>query len=401
MVNGIDRIRVAGLKSIDKLDLTLSPLNVLIGPNGAGKSNFLLLFRLLNALTEGRLQNFVGMRGGASVLLHYGVKRTPALSLELCFHSDTGANRYSVTLVAVAPDTLIFSEERIEWLPAGGAPKQFVFEGGGRETQLAEVIDVSTPTSKSKTAQTIKYRLDRFRSYHFHDTSESAGVKKLCDLNDNRFLRADASNLAAFLFMLKSAHYANYSRIRETVRLAVPRFDDFAIEPSRLNPSGLLLAWREKDSDYEFTGNELSDGSLRFICLATLLLQPFEHPNAPLTITIDEPELGLHPQAITLLADLLRSASQDVQIIVSTQSASLVSSLDQPESVVVVDREKERSVFRRLEPDKLAHWLEDYTVGDLWERASLAGCRPHEPAHRPVRGANGGARGAGIDRSPS
>lgn len=373
MTQGIDRVHVKGLKSIAEVDLELGALNVLIGANGAGKSNFLLLFRLLNALTERGLQRFVATRGGANALLHFGTKRTPALSLSLSFHTEKGCNGYGATLLSVPPDTLVIDDEFVEWTPRGAAPMKHDIEGGLQESGLSVTIDALGETPVGRTARFVKHRLDRFRAYHFHDTSESAGLKKLCDVHDNRFLRADASNLAAFLYMLKTAHPAHYQRIRETVRLAIPRFDDFTAEPSRLNASKILLTWREQGIDHEFTADALSDGSLRFICLATLLLQPFEHENAPITITIDEPELGLHPQAITLLADLLRSASQDVQIIVSTQSASLVSVLDEPDAVIVVDREEERSVFRKLNPARLEHWLKDYSVGDLWEKGVIGG----------------------------
>lgn len=373
--NRIHRIELSGFKSIQHTNLQLGPLSVLIGANGAGKSNFLSAFKLLNALTEQNLQTFVGRQGGASALLHYGPKRTPGLSLHLAFHADAGENVYWAEFVHVAPDTLIFANEAIAFHRIGKDPRiPHSFGGGHRESLLSETIDAKGPATKN--AQFIKYRLDRSRSYHFHDTSDTAAVKQYASVNDNRYLHGDAGNLAAFLLMLRSAHPGHYAQIRDTVRLVFPRFDDFVTEPSRLNMRQVLLTWRERGSDHEFGPHQLSDGTLRFICLATLLLQPFDHPNAPFTITLDEPELGLHPYAITILASLLRGASERVQIVVSTQSASLLGAVDDPSAVVVVDRTATSSRLEHPDPTTMEAWLEEYTLGDIWEKGVLGG-RPH------------------------
>jgi predicted ATPase len=372
--HSIDRIELSGFKSIEHTDLELGPLNVLIGANGAGKSNFLSAFKLLNALTEQNLQTFVGRQGGASAMLHYGPKHTPKLSLRLDFRGDAGENIYRAELVHVAPDTLLFADEAVEFHRTGKDPRLYSLQGGHRESRLSETIDANGPAAS--TARFIKYRLDRWRSYHFHDTSDTAASKQHASIDDNRYLRGDAGNLAAFLLMLRSAHPGHYAQIRDTVRLVFPRFDDFVTEPSRLNMKKVLLAWRERGSDHDFGPHQLSDGTLRFICLATLLLQPFDHPNAPYTITLDEPELGLHPYAITVLASLLRDASERVQIVVSTQSASLLSAIDDASAVVMVDRTTTSSTLKRPDPKAMETWLEEYTLGDIWEKGVLGG-RPH------------------------
>jgi predicted ATPase len=206
------------------------------------------------------------------------------------------------------------------------------------------------------------------RVYHFHDTSAAAKVKQSGDLNDNEALRSDASNLAAFLFLLKSKHPESYRRIASTVRLAAPFFDDFRLRPSPFNEQKILLEWSEKNSDAYFNAHAFSDGTLRFICLATLLLQP----ELPSLIIIDEPELGLHPYAIQLLAGLVRSASQKAQVILSTQSVTLVNQFS-PEELIVVDRKDGASEFRRLSPQELESWLESYSLGELWEKNVLGG----------------------------
>jgi predicted ATPase len=213
-------------------------------------------------------------------------------------------------------------------------------------------------------------RLQGWRVYHFHDTSASAMVKQTGDVGDNEALRPDASNLAAFLFLLRTKHPESYRRIVSTIRLVAPFFDDFRLRPSPFNEQKIQLEWSERSSDAYFNAHALSDGTLRFICLATLLLQP----NLPSLILIDEPELGLHPYAIQVLAGLVRSASEKTQVILSTQSVSLVNQFA-PEDLVVVDRNKGESVFRRLSPEDMKDWLEGYSLGELWEK-NVFGGRP-------------------------
>jgi predicted ATPase len=132
------------------------------------------------------------------------------------------------------------------------------------------------------------------------------------------------------------------------VRLAAPFFDDFKLRPVPTNPDFIQLEWRQKDSDYPFLANQLSDGTLRFLCLATALLQPTRPP----TILFDEPELGLHPYALTLLGNLFKQAAVDVskQIIIATQSAPLLNEFD-PEDVIIIERHQGESTFRRLKSD--------------------------------------------------
>lgn len=377
MENSVERIRVAGFRSLESADLTLDRLNVLIGANGAGKSSFLALFSLLNALTDERLQLWVAEHGGAGDLFFYGPKRTPKLEITLTFTSKDGENLYHAEFIPVAGDRLAFAAERLEFRRAG-LPKPFVVDlgGGHSETRLAETLRGSNPKA-AKTAQVVKYRLDRWRSYHFHDTSPHARVKQKCDLDNNRFLEGDAGNLAAFLRVLREQHRESYVEIREALRLAFPLFGDFVLEPTAENERRLLLTWKERTSSMEFGPHLLSDGTLRLACLAALLLQPFERRNAPYTITVDEPELGLHPAAIGLLGELLVSASRKVQIIVATQSPTLLGAIGQPEAVVAVEREPSvgATTLRRLETSHLEHWLETYSLGDIWEKG-VVGARP-------------------------
>ncbi|MDX2138691.1 MAG: AAA family ATPase [Chloroflexota bacterium] len=361
---------VKGFKSIRELEFEVRDLNVLIGANGSGKSNFIQLFALLNAIIEQRLGAY-SAQAGAENLLYFGSKQTSSIHLDLRFDGQRLSleNGYSCTLVANDEDKLTFQREYtfLHDRERYGAGRKKLISSDAAETQL---FVVSERTNVRNEADYIIEALRSWRVYHFHDTSSSAQVKKTGHIDDNEALRADASNLAAFLYRLRETQVPYYQRIVAAVQSVAPFFADFRLRPNPLNPDTIRLEWREKGSDSYFNANMLSDGTLRYICLATLLLQPVY----PSVIVIDEPELGLHPYAIQRLMGLLRTAAASTQVIVSTQSVPLVNQC-MPEDLVIVEREDAQSIFRRLQPDALDTWLEEYALGDAWEK-NLLGGRP-------------------------
>jgi predicted ATPase len=357
-------LRLSGFKSIGKADVSFSPLNVLIGANGAGKSNLLGFFRLIGFAMAGRLRTYVGLEGGASRLLRFGPEITPQFSATIEIEGEGGLNYYRVRLAHAAGDVLVFLEESVEFRRHGGGEPRFASFGPGHFESLLG----RPPEDNNPTARFVKWHLDRWKHFHFHDTSDKAPLKQTCEVRDNRYLRSNASNLAAFLYALREQHRANYEEIRDTIRRVAPFFDDFALEPERLDPETIRLEWKERDGSGTFDASYLSDGTLRFICLATLLLQP----ELPLLIVIDEPELGLHPSAIALLASLMRSASNRSQIVVATQSVALVDEFS-AEDVVVVDRAAGGSEFRRPSAEELDRWLDEYSLGDVSQRNAIGG----------------------------
>jgi predicted ATPase len=236
-------------------------------------------------------------------------------------------------------------------------------------------IAFSSKESKLKTENHICAReamsdLDSYRVYHFHDTSDTAAVKDMCDVEDNRVLRPQAENLAAFLYWMQEKQPDHFENIQDTLRQIAPFFEKFRLAPSKLNEGKIRLEWKEKGNDAYFNASSLSDGTLRFLCLATLLLQP----KLPMVVLLDEPELGLHPAAVALLADLLSSAATRAQVIVATQSVTLVNQFE-PDSVWAVDRHDNQSVFRHLSQADMTTWLDDYGLGELWEK-NILGARP-------------------------
>jgi predicted ATPase len=367
----LERIVLQGYKSIEKADISLRPINVLIGANGAGKSNFISLFQFMNQLARQGMQRYVAQAGGADQILHYGRKTTEKLYIGLWFLRDEkNTHGYECTMIPTAEDVLVFEEERIYFHNREKYERPYESQRSLRihnETLLLEWMQ-----GGDQIAQHVFTALNSWQLYHFHDTSASAKVKQTGDINDNLFLRPDASNLAAYLYLLRETQNDYYRNIVETIRLAAPFFGDFVLRPSPFNKEKIRLEWQERGSDMLFGPHALSDGTLRFICLATLFLQPPDR--LPTTILLDEPELGLHPYAISLLADMVSSASQHTQVILATQSVTLVNQF-QPEDILIVEREQGKTVFRRLSEDEIASWLEDYGLGDLWEK-NLLGGRP-------------------------
>lgn len=361
----LDFITIRGFKSIAGCEeLKLAPINIVIGPNGSGKSNFIEVFSFLHAIREGMLQDYVGKIGGAEKLLHFGSKQTPKLFIHISFQE--GVNQYDITLQPTDDDELIPTDETCYFWDRVRYPSPYstgVYRTG-KEAGISNAKDAG------RVAAYVRSHLARWRLYHVHDTSRSSPMRKTCDLNDNDFLRPDGSNLAAFLFYLQEKHPTEYTLIRKTVQRVAPFFEDFHLKPSKLNEDKIRLEWKHAGSDAYFDASSFSDGSLRFIALATLLLQPDDY--RPSVILIDEPELGLHPYAITMFASLVKQASLETQVIVSTQSPLLLDHFE-PEDVLVADRVEGSTRFTRLENDKLDEWLEEYSLGQLWEKNEIGG----------------------------
>lgn len=355
----LEKIKIAGFKSIKKTEIELDSINVIIGANGSGKSNFISAFKLLERVVSENLQGHVGQQGGASRFLFHGKKVTQKIGMMF----DFGQNAYGFNLVPAVEDTLIFGEE---WDSYVQYPQGQVLGRGHKESVLRK----EATAARTKIPGFVLSYVSSMTLYHFHDTSESASVKGQCPVDDNRFLRPDASNLAAFLFWMKDKFPQNYGRIIESVRLVAPFFRDFVLEPMKNAPSNIKLEWAHKDSEAYFDAYSLSDGTLRFICLMVLLLQPRGH--SPSVILLDEPELGLHPFALQVLAETLRKTAQHTQIIMATQSVTLLNQFS-AQDVIVAEHDGRESSFHRLEEDKLKDWIGKYSLGELWEMNVFGG----------------------------
>ena len=343
----LDRIIIEGYKSIKRLDLTLRPINILIGSNGVGKTNFISFFRLVNKIFEQRLQNYT-MQNRAETLLHYGLKHTKKIDGHLQFTDNT----YSFELQAQDKGSMFLSKEEYHCLE-----EVFKVENQS-ESHIKDILN------HSKTSD-----LGQFKIYHFHDTSVGSPLRSDADVNDNRILKADGANLPAFLYLMQQLHPKTMKRIEMAIRSVMPYFERFDLQPLPFGDK-INLAWNDLNApDKYFSANDLSDGSIRFMALATLLMQPV----LPKIIIIDEPELGLHPVAITKLSGLIKSAaSRGCQVIISTQSVNLISNFE-ADDVITVDRQNGQSIFNRLDSKELKGWLNDYSLGDLWIKSIING----------------------------
>jgi predicted ATPase len=369
MSDTIKTISISGFKSIRTLqDFPLRSINVLIGSNGAGKSNFISFFKFLREIIESRLQVAVQRGGGADAFLFMGPRVTRQISVKTRF----GMNGYDFTLVPTVDGRLIFEVEKT-YYKGPNATREQTIGSGNEEARIMKRKDDPGAIAKHGVPYYVHESVSSWIVYHFHDTSETSSVRRYGFINDNEMLRPDASNLAAFLYRMRETNQDAYEKIVSVIGLAAPFFRDFALRPHPLNPEQIQLEWLEKASDIPFLPSQLSDGTLRFICLATALLQP----NLPATLLFDEPELGLHPYALLLLSKLMKTAVAPYeypvrQIIISTQSALLLNEFS-PEDIIVVDRSDGQSTFTRLQESDLNLWLDDYTLGELWQKNILGG----------------------------
>lgn len=361
----IQRIKLEGFKSIRAMDLELRDLNILIGPNGSGKSNFLSFFSLLREMFAKGISTHVRKSGGANALVHFGLKHTQMIRIEIAFRCGT----YGFGLLGTDDDGLVVADEASDVPDPEHRFKEGVQSGFSYEARFP---GYRNSQREGSAAYELIQRSATWWLYHFHDTSPYAKARLTCETGHDAFLKSDGANLASFLHFLRRTRREHYGSIVDAVRQVTPCFRDFWLEPEPANPRTIRLKWRDTgaEPDEIFGPQALSDGTLRFAMLATLLLQP----EPPSLILLDEPELGLHPAAISLLAGMLRSAATRTQIVACTQSVTLVNQFG-PADIVVVETQDNGSIFRRLASDEMAAWLDEYGMGDVWEK-NLIGGRP-------------------------
>ncbi len=356
-------LKISGYKSIASQDnsqlITFSDINVIIGANGSGKSNLVSFFKMLNMMSNGSLQEYIGRQGSANSLLHYGSKITSKIEVELSL-SDISYDLYKFKLVHASVDTLLFAEEIVNQ-----GTVRMNLGAGHKESCLNNILKSDYLTI-----------LSSCQVFQFSDTSSESHIRNNVYVRNDKSLYSDGGNLAAYLYTLKNSNNYKkyYERIVKRIRLMMPQFSDFSLEPSTISDNKyILLNWKEKKhQEYVFGPHQLSDGSLRFMALATLLLQPPD--KLPKVLIIDEPELGLHPKALGILAGMIKTASQHCQVIVATQSPRLVDEFS-PEDIIIAEWDKKEncSRFNRLDKEKLSDWLENYSLSELWEKNVLGG----------------------------
>ena len=352
---GVKSVEIKNFKSIkDSGRIELNNINVLIGANGSGKSNFIGFFELLKNISNKQLQEYIAVNGRANGVLHFGKQNSDYLSGAILFDNEY-RNEYKFKLIPDNRDNLIFREEE-----SNNKTAPFNIINTENETIL-----LKDDKKYSENKFLLEY-FNSFRVYHFNDTSFTSKMKSSCYLRDYPYLYEDGRNLASLLYRFKNKYPENFEVFEYTIKSVAPFFNKFYLFPDEMKEDIILLRWIEKG--IIFPASSLSDGTLRFICLATLLL----FPEKPMTIILDEPELGLHPFAIEKLAAMIRVASTDSQIIISTQSVDLVNQFS-VDDIIVVKRENNETQFERQSKKELEIWLEDYSIGEIWRNNIIGG----------------------------
>ena len=371
----IESIKIKGFRSLAEVELNdLPDAAVLIGPNGAGKSNLLLFLEMLQQMLRyRRLTEFVARRGGANDQLFMGSAMTSALRAEIQLKTAQGSYCYECTLTFAHPEHLFVNNEkftyhRVEYTNSMARD----ISNWGLESGL---LPITPKEEKDSEAQVfihdsvidVRNLLGGFAFHHFHNTDFNSNIKKSWDVSDNTRLRADGGNLAAVLYRLEQEDPKRYDYICYQIRRVLPNFDRFDIEESY---GKVLLRWKASGSGKTMGAHLTSDGSLRYLCLVTLLNLPEEM--LPSVILLDEPELGLHPSVISLIGAMIRVMSRHRQVMVATQSPLLVDSfgLDQ---IFVMNLKDGQTKVSRPNEEELRHWLEEYSTGELWQKNVLGG----------------------------
>ena len=356
---GMKSIEIKGYKSIKDQTIQLRPINILIGANGSGKSNLLSFFTFVRNLYARNLQAYVSLNGGMDAFLFQGRKVTEQMSAKMTFDHS---NAYSFAL-ASGQESFVLTEEKLWYEHNPYAPNAYDISSFSTESKLQ--------FNTIPRAEYIRQYLTELKKYHFHDTGENSPFTKVSNVDTGiHYLYSKGENLAAFIYGIQKSNAIVYNRIVRTIQSVAPYFHDFVLKPNQ--EGNVTLQWEDKYG-IVYGVHDLSDGTIRFIALTTLFMQP----QLPQTIIIDEPELGLHPFAIAKLAGMIKSASQrGCQVIAATQSTDLIGHFD-PEDVLTVDQINGESVYNRLSAAQLGAWLEDYTLDDLWKRNIITGGQPN------------------------
>lgn len=374
MSNQIESIHIKGFRSLADVEIEGLPrATVLIGANGSGKSNIVRFFDMVSWMIRScRLAEFVQRQGGADDQLFGGSKVSPLLEAKLVIRTDAGRNDYRFVLVHAHPDRFMFTEEAFRYSQKGlGTEASWQYLGSGHsEAMIVEAAHLTGPAGVNPTtARVLVHLLRHCGVYQFHDTSDDSRLKKNWDAEDNAYLKSHGGNLAAILLRLEREDMRRFESICGHIRRALPVFDRFEIDERY---GKVLLRWKAKGSDKTIGAHLTSDGSLRFFALVTLLnLPPGMLPDV---LFLDEPELGLHPAAVTLVGDMIKALATERQVIAATQSPLLVDAFDLAE-ILVLELRDGRTEVRRHDEGSYRNWLEEYATGELWQK-NLLGGRP-------------------------
>ncbi len=380
---GFQRLRVSGYRRLAALDLPLAPLNVLIGANAVGKSSVLSVFDLLSSAADGVLESAISDYGGIdSILTADG--RTTSMVLEVSSRAETGPFLdYHLRLDRQGYGYVV-SEETLTRLgePPAARPFRYIDASGPVVHYRNPAGSMIQPDWDYKPRETALSQIPRmyregesFRArlgaiggvYHELDTVLRASVRRPQKLLPTQLPGLDGEDLLPCLYNLRETAPDRFEAILDALRVAFPGFErlEFPVAAAGL----IALGWRESGLSRPIYANELSQGALRFLWLATLL----QSPGLGEVTLIDEPEVSLHPEMLRLLVELMREATSRTQLVVATHSDRLVRFLE-PSELVVCDRDDAGAMTAaRADSIDLSGWLGEYTLDQLWAMGRVGG----------------------------
>ena len=361
----IKSVTIKGFRNLKCVEnLELSNLNVLIGGNGVGKSTLMHFFEMLSWMHQGsNFQEYVIRNGGGDDQFFMGGLATPEMTADISMETKDGTYDYGVSLVYLkAKDRAWVTEERYRFVPPASeeaVPYQVLKEMEA-ESQLGRQTD--------PTAQKIRKLLQQFGVFHFYDAAANATANKRWEVSDSYCLHPDGGNLAPVLLSLKENDRQRYQYIVDQIQSVFPNLGDFVLTQEY---GKVLLQWKHRFSNKVLGPYLTSDGTLRFFFLVTLLNLPSDR--LPSVLFIDEPELGLHPYAMELVAAMLKRVARTKQVVVATQSANLLDCFDL-DNIIVAESHGGAAQFKRMNRQDYERWLEDdYQPSDIWLSQSVGG----------------------------
>lgn len=368
----------------DGLDLELRPLNVLIGANGSGKSNFLELIDLMRNMPND-VANVLRKNGGTSEWRWKGASRLATSDISIVHGMPFGDDLSHEIALLFEKDQFTFNKEKIEWLDEKDVniSKSIFYENSGKVYRLrrsSEMLEIQNVDKSSSILHQIKDPVNYgeldllsdfyadIRIYRDWIFGRSTIFRKPqpADFRNDR-LELDFSNIGLFLNKLRRDPKTKRNLIKH-IQYLYEGISDFEVNIVEGGYVQILFT----EGDFSIPASRLSDGTLRYLCLLAILLDP----NPPALICLEEPELGLHPDILPHLTDLLVEASERTQLIVTTHSDVIVDALtDYPEAILVCEKHAGQTSVRRLDTENIKLWLEDYRLGELWSRGQIGGNR--------------------------
>ena len=367
------RLSIRGFRRLLDVSLELRPLTVLIGANGCGKTSVLDVLNLLSNSAQGRLGPAVSEMAGLGSVLTYD--RAPELKLGLSFNSSVGemlgyhlvleprglgfAIREESMGSPIEPSQIAASDARVDFYDVRGELVESGSRRGLLETALSQV-----PKSLHGPEE-FRETLAGSTFYQGISVGVRSPVRLPQQLGPAQLPGRDGEDLVSCLYSMRESHPERFEAVEDTLRVAFPRFKRLEFPPVAAGTVG--LGWRDNDSTKTFYAHQLSPGTLRFLWLTALL----QSPGLPALILLDEPEVSLHPEMVSLMVDQFREASFRSQLVIATQSDSLIRFLEPKEVVVCDSDEGAMTTLTRADELDLEEWLKEYSLDELWRNGRL------------------------------